>query len=308
MKRNWLVIFSSLLTLGLFAQQKTTIDEYIEKWSMTAVKHKDQHGIPASITLAQGILESGFGNSMLAREGNNHFGIKCHDWKGEQIFKDDDKKNECFRKYEDAAQSFEDHALFLVNRKRYSELFEYNVTDYKKWAKGLKNAGYATNPKYPKLLIDLIEKHQLNEFDKLSYADYEHDQLLSERSMKLSDDIEGKKPKREILYNNKVKYVVANDGDTFYQIAKEMGLTLRQLHKYNDFPPYKDHLEKGDMVYIMPKRKKADLSRKNIVLTNDMKAWEVSQKYGIKLTTVLSANNLSQIDEQILGGTKVALR
>jgi hypothetical protein len=126
----------------------------------------DRYGIPASITLAQGILESGNGESRLAVEGKNHFGIKCHsNWNGETIIEDDDEKGECFRKYSKVADSYRDHSLFLTERGRYSFLFEYQKTDYKKWAKGLKKAGYATNPKYPTLLIDLIERYDLSRFD-----------------------------------------------------------------------------------------------------------------------------------------------
>ena len=132
----------------------------------------DRYGIPASITLAQGILESGNGESRLAIEGNNHFGIKCHNnWSGKTIIEDDDEKGECFRKYDKVADSYRDHSLFLTERGRYSFLFEYKKSDYKKWAKGLKKAGYATNPNYPTLLIDLIERYELYTYDKVEQSD-----------------------------------------------------------------------------------------------------------------------------------------
>ena len=147
------------------AQSKT--ENYISKYSSAAVDEMERYGIPASITLAQGILESGNGESRLAVEGKNHFGIKCHsNWNGETIIEDDDEKGECFRKYDKVADSYRDHSLFLTERGRYSFLFEYSKIDYKKWAKGLKKAGYATNPKYPTLLIDLIERYDLSRFDK----------------------------------------------------------------------------------------------------------------------------------------------
>jgi len=159
---NFFFIFSFS---SVFAQNKTEV--YISKFKDIAITEMNQFGIPASITLAQGILESGNGESRLATEGKNHFGIKCHEnWNGETIIEDDDKKGECFRKYSKAADSYRDHSLFLTERERYSFLFEYQKTDYKKWAKGLKKAGYATNPKYPSLLIDLIEKYDLSRFDK----------------------------------------------------------------------------------------------------------------------------------------------
>ena len=164
MKINILALLI-FLTLVAFSQNKTEI--YITKYSQTAIEEMNRFGIPASITLAQGILESGNGESRLAREANNHFGIKCHkNWNGKTISEDDDEKQECFRRYDNVSESYRDHSLFLSERGRYSFLFEYARTDYRKWAKGLKKAGYATNPNYSKLLIDLIEKYNLKRFDK----------------------------------------------------------------------------------------------------------------------------------------------
>jgi len=165
---TFLFIFLSVVCVN--AQSKTEI--YISKYSNAAVAEMERYGIPASITLAQGILESGNGESRLATEGNNHFGIKCHsNWNGETIIEDDDEKGECFRKYDKVADSYRDHSLFLTERGRYSFLFEFKKSDYKKWAKGLKKAGYATNPKYPTLLIDLIERYKLYTYDKGEQSD-----------------------------------------------------------------------------------------------------------------------------------------
>ena len=162
----------NLIVVTLSAQTKT--EQYIVKYNRIAVEEMNRYGIPASITLAQGILESGNGESRLATEGNNHFGIKCHNnWNGETIIEDDDEKGECFRKYSKAADSYRDHSLFLTERERYSFLFDYKKTDYKKWAKGLKKAGYATNPKYSSLLIDLIQDYDLNQYDKGNTKDKE---------------------------------------------------------------------------------------------------------------------------------------
>ena len=148
-----------------FSQNKT--EEYIETYKDIAIIEMNMYAIPSSITLAQGILESGNGESRLAIEGNNHFGIKCHDnWNGETIIADDDEKGECFRKYDKAADSYRYHSLFLAERERYASLFSLSSTNYKAWAKGLKKAGYATNSKYPTLLIDLIKKYNLSRFDK----------------------------------------------------------------------------------------------------------------------------------------------
>lgn len=167
--RNSIYLLATILTFGysvsVHASRTYTQDEYIETWKNVAIENMNSHKIPASITLAQGILESSFGNSDLARYANNHFGIKCHGWTGNKFYKDDDAKDECFRSYTDASQSYEDHSLFLTSRSRYSGLFELTLTDYKGWAKGLKSAGYATNPKYADLLIDIVEKYELYKFD-----------------------------------------------------------------------------------------------------------------------------------------------
>ena len=163
--KKLLIIFSFFISVVAKSQNKTEV--YISNFKDIAIAEMNQFGIPASITLAQGILESGNGESRLATEGKNHFGIKCHDnWNGETIIEDDDEKGECFRKYSKVADSYRDHSLFLTERERYSSLFDLSPTNYKAWAKGLKKAGYATNPKYPSLLIDLIEKYDLSRFDK----------------------------------------------------------------------------------------------------------------------------------------------
>ncbi|MGY8988089.1 MAG: glycoside hydrolase family 73 protein [Flavobacteriales bacterium] len=162
--KYFFLLFFSLLFLFVSSQSKT--DLYIEKYADLAVAEMNEFGVPASITLSQGILESGNGESRLATEGNNHFGIKCHDWEGAEIYADDDDENECFRKYKKVKQSYRDHSLFLSKRGRYSSLFELELTDYKGWAKGLKKAGYATNPAYADNLISLIERYDLQQFDK----------------------------------------------------------------------------------------------------------------------------------------------
>src|SRR5690554_6339330 len=261
MKNLLVFIFLTIISFTVLGNTpKTTLEEYIETWKDVAMNQMLTHGIPASITLSQGILESGFGNSVLAVEANNHFGIKCHDWKGETFLKDDDKKNECFRKYDDAAQSYQDHSLFLTSRSRYAFLFELEITDYKSWAKGLKEAGYATNPQYPKRLIDIIERYNLDQYDVLGTSDWiaENNQKPNgqEREITIPFGSEVKKvkekkskknknstqqverAKRKVYTNaNRTKYVVAGKHDTFYLIAKEFGYSLRQMNRWNDFPP-----------------------------------------------------------------------
>ena len=170
LKRAFAAATAILFVVSADAQKRLTPHDYIDMWGEVAVGQMVTHHIPASITLAQGILESGNGNSDLAARSNNHFGIKCHsDWDGRRTYHDDDEKGECFRVYKNAAESFDDHSAFL-KRSRYAELFELDITDYKGWARGLKKCGYATNPKYAGLLIDLVERYELQRFDEEGLA------------------------------------------------------------------------------------------------------------------------------------------
>lgn len=305
-----------LFTLSLSAQTKNTTKEYISKWKVTAVAQMGIHKIPASITLAQGILESGNGNSKLAREANNHFGIKCHStWKGDTFIQDDDEKDECFRAYDNAKQSFEDHSLFL-KKKRYAPLFEFKMKDYKKWAKGLKEAGYATNPKYPSLLISLVERYELWRFDSMSEKDFPDEietvtppQITSPtNSVEESSVIEYEMDSHVLKTSkNNVKFIVAKSGDTFYKLSLELELTLSQLYKYNE-SKNKDVLRVGDIVYVTPKRWK---SRKNNPIHTCQKETtlrEIAHVEGIKLNRLLKRNNSEKPDEKLPKGTKVSLR
>ena len=296
------LVFLSFSTFG--NDNKTSLEEYIAFWKDVAMNQMLTHGIPASITLSQGILESGFGNSLLAVKANNHFGIKCHDWTGETFLKDDDKRNECFRKYDNAAQSFEDHSSFLTSRSRYASLFELEITDYKYWAKGLKDAGYATNPEYPRRLIDIIERYDLDQYDVLATND-----LIAENSenkmIKPGSDVKNGKIKnnqkssgkadktsRAVHTNqNRTRYVIAGKHDTFYLISKEFGYNLRQLNRWNDFPAHKDVLSEGDKVYIMRKRKriKSDVVYQDIQQNKNL--WEVAQEHGVQLKSLLEFSN-----------------
>lgn len=301
MIRNVVSISFFFVVTSLSCSLGQTIEEYIEKWSSVALEQMEEHKIPASIILAQGILESGYGTSKLAQEGNNHFGIKCHDWKGDKIFHDDDQKNECFRKYLSAAESFNDHSLFLVNRSRYSFLFNFSTDDYKSWAKGLKKAGYATNPKYADKLIKLIEQHELYTFD-LYFKENRY--VQNEETEKILEQPVENKIKEN---PNKTKYIVAQSGDTFYQLAERFGLTLMQLHNYNDFPPEKDVLIEGDKVYITPKRR-ASKKHKQIALEENKSLLEVSQTYGVKLKRLIKLNGSRSPEQLMSKGDIVQLR
>ncbi len=196
-------------------------EAYIKKYRKIAIKEMKKYGIPASITLAQGMLESGNGKSRLAKKGKNHFGIKCtNDWSGRTIKEDDDKKNECFRRYRKAEQSYRDHSEFIAYRDRYKFLFEYDKRDYKAWAYGLKQAGYATNPKYPELLIDIIDRYELHKYDK------KHAKREIKKEEKLEKNI-AKKP------DEKYEYHTVEKGDTLYSISKKYNIDFEELKKLN---------------------------------------------------------------------------
>lgn len=312
------IIFSSMV-LSMAPSSTISREQYIAMWKDVAIQNMIEHKIPASITLAQGILESGYGNSDLARKANNHFGIKCHDWKGAKFFKDDDKKDECFRSYNDASESYRDHSLFLTGRSRYASLFELKPTDYKGWARGLKKAGYATNPKYADLLIDLIEKNELHKFDKLGHGVTR----ANDAEIKPSKDapvaikpiktVETKNTvtisaSRSVLKKNNVKYIVAKKGDTYYRIAKEYDMGLWQLYRYNDFDKKKDVLEVGDIVYLQPKRGKS-MSKDARVVTDGVKSLrQYSQEEGVKLDKLLKKNNTTNPDLVLEKGKMIFLR
>lgn len=300
--------------LNAFTGNQLSKEEYVNKWSRIAVEQMMQYNIPASITLAQGILESASGNSDLAQKANNHFGIKCHDWKGEKYFKDDDEKNACFRVYNSAEESFLDHSLFLAKRERYAKLFTYKITDYKAWAHGLKDAGYATNPKYPQLLIDLIENLHLDQFDQansndlVTVADLKKTGSKSKEDSKQSVVIDQKSSASAhtvYAHGNKVKYVVVKKGDTFYRIAQEFNLSLNQLYRYNDFDEKKDLLEVGDIVNVQPKKGKA--KDKNKIVTQQKSYAQIAQEEGVKLKSLLKLNNLEE-NTSVKKGEKVILR
>ena len=267
--------------------QEISRKEYIEKYSSLAVKQMHQYKIPASITLAQGILESNNGNSRLATKANNHFGIKCHGWGGKKIFADDDKKNECFRNYKNVLESFVDHSLFLNKYSRYEFLFDYKITDYKSWAKGLKKAGYATNNKYPELLIKIIEENKLYQFD----------------SKKIDKNlISGKR--NIYMHPNKIKYVMSKNQETYKTIAKSLNIKLKQILKYND-DNNQSVLNVGTKVFIQPKRNR---SKQRIhVVNNGEDLRTISQTYGVKMKSLKKRNQLI-LKNSLNNGDKLRLR
>jgi len=313
-------IFFLTFSISLFAENEGNTDrqQYIDKWKKVAMKQMKLHGIPASITLAQGILESRNGQSTLTKKSNNHFGIKCHDWKGKKVYADDDKKNECFRKYKNADESFEDHSQFLL-RKRYAGLFELKKSDYKGWAKGLRKAGYATDPAYAKLLIKLIEENNLHQYDKMvlkgKYEPAEEEvELIAEKPAKVL------KEKREVLesgavinlvqtykikrHSNNIKYVVAKEGDSVEDVAEALDMAYWQISRYNDLGSRKK-LKEGEVLFIQPKRKSNKKGTHKVKDGDTLLS--ISQLYGIKLKKLAAYNEL-KTDAKIKSGATIKLK
>lgn len=276
---------------------KMTAEDYIQNFKEDAIQEMKEHNIPASITLAQGMLESGNGNSELAVKANNHFGIKCHsDWKGATFIMDDDKKDECFRKYKTVLDSYNDHALFLTSRTRYAKLFELKRTDYKGWAKGLKEAGYATDPKYPERLISIIEKYELHQYDT---PNKKTKKVKKEAEKKpANENAKTPSPTREIFQLGIKKYILIKEGDTFNKIAKETDKDLWQLYKYNDLTET-DKLVPGEKLFLQPKRNKAKEAFHTVKAGETMRS--ISQLYGIKLKKLYQKNNMKDGDEPKAG-------
>jgi LysM repeat protein len=271
------------------AQVKTALYEnYIKQYSSLAVQKQKKYHIPASITLAQGLLESGAGQSELARASNNHFGIKCHTgWEGAKVYRDDDKTNECFRKYKTVEESYEDHSLFLKDRPRYAKLFTLDVTNYKAWAKGLQEYGYATNPAYANRLIKLIEDYELYRYDSGKAVDEKKDTLSREPQKKQQHT-----PfiiKRPVYDAQGLRFVYVKENDDFEQIAEDTGLTVKELRTYNevpeDFP-----LQKGDIVYLEKKKSKANKPAYDHLVQVGESMHSISQKYGMRVKSLYRIN------------------
>ena len=270
------------------AERRISRNEYINLYKDAAIAEMLRSGVPASITLAQGILESGDGNSPLAQYANNHFGIKCHrGWQGETFIQDDDERNECFRKYYSVSESYHDHSEFLRGRDRYSALFELKTTDYKGWAHGLKKAGYATNPKYPQLLIKLIEDHDLHQYDKVTKRPTRQVEKKEKPPV-----ARVAKAKRGIkVHENNIKFVIAKPGDNLDKLAKEFEMGRWQILKYNDLNRG-DAIRAGDVIYLQPKRNKSKAKKYHKVQKGETMR-DVSQMYGVKLKKLYDYNNMA---------------
>jgi len=270
---------------------KMTVEQYIDKYAQIAVEEMHRSRIPASITLAQGIIESGNGNSRLALIANNHFGIKCKkDWSGESIQEDDDAPQECFRKYNSPIESYRDHSEFLKKGSRYAFLFDLEPNDYKAWAHGLKKAGYATNPRYAEILISTIEKNNLHRFDLIKPGDTEKKEIAEEKK-------EQKEKEKNILIND-IPAIIVAIGESYTSISIANDMRVWQIYKYNDLQK-NAVIKEGDTIYLKPKNYK---SKTEFHLVGNKETMHIiSQRYAIKLSRLLALNKMKEGEEPAYG-------
>lgn len=306
--RLFFILGGLVVAINLLAQtQNPQYISYIAKYREMAIEQQIKHRIPAAITMAQGLLESSAGQSELAVKANNHFGIKCAgDWVGRTYTYDDETQNECFRQYASPADSYEDHSLFL-QRKRYESLFALPLADYKGWAHGLKACGYATDPKYADKLIRIIELYNLQSLtlDKdlqqaglvstkdTTWQGVETDHLIettTEETHAIQDHIEvfANHPSGRI---NGVRYIIANEGESFASLAVFLNMYERTLRKYNDALDTRE-LQPGDIIYIYPKKNKASRKTPFHYFKPGEDAWHIAQKYGIKVKSLYKLNGI----------------
>jgi LysM repeat protein len=310
------IVFSAL-SAHASSPQRITLPEYIDTFRDLAISEMQLHGIPASIKLAQAILESGFGNSRLARYGNNHFGIKCHGWTGRYLLHDDDAEDECFRAYNCPNESFRDHSQFLLTRPWYAPLFKLDIMDYRAWAHGLRRAGYATNPRYAEKLIRIIEEHRLMRYDSIAMnlvaAMPERKNFTEARNHSVAEarmvTMERVAPqqmenRRVVKTNNRIRYIIALPNDTPERIATEMNMFIWQIVRYNELENGRQ-ITPGQIVYLQPKRRQG--VRPFHIVQPGETFYDISQLHGIKVEHLLSRNNLQEWQQPTVG-TKLLLR
>ena len=295
MKRFFALLMFCVLAVSVALagpRKNKAYEDYIRRYRTIAVDEMKKHRIPASITLAQGLLESGAGKSSLARKSNNHFGIKCgRNWHGRTVRYDDDRPNECFRAYKHVKDSYEDHSKFLCSNKRYASLFRLNITDYKGWARGLKKAGYATNPRNADQLIGIIELYDLDRYDKKGGL---------KQAQRFPD------PHDPYLANGLV-YIVGRSGDTFKALSKEIGISSKKLRKYNELP--KDYrFRGGEIIYLEKKNKRAPKGYIIHKVKPGDSMYTISQTYGIRLKYLYKMNKMKEDDTTPKVGTLMRIR
>lgn len=314
-------IMSVLVCLTVSASQVPKSDRspqeiYVDRFAPLAVEEMYRSGVPASITLAQGLLESRYGLSELAVKGNNHFGIKCHNnWKGKKIYYDDDRKGECFRKYSSPEQSYRDHSDFLRYRDRYKFLFDYKITDYKSWAHGLKKAGYATDPAYASKLIRIIEDYKLYEYDRKS-ASFARSDRKAKASKAVIPDVIPEPPSqidvserltdeqrqdfhfsmsRQVYMRNGVPFVKAMEGESYSGIASANNLFLREILRFNDLDAEKP-LSPGTEVYLKQKKGQAVKGLEKHVVEEGETMRSIAQRYGVRMKNLYKINGMADTD------------
>ncbi len=305
---------------------KYTTEEYIARWNKIAVEHQEKYGIPASITLAQGILESNNGNGRLAVEANNHFGIKCKkNWTGATISHDDDAKGECFRKYHSAEESYEDHANYIDTQPRYDSLFRHSETDYKAWARGLKAAGYATDPQYAEKLIRIIEENKLYLYDRGEDALEQRVAEVEKVEQEIVADIPAQPTKESEVVDidnytvtvnphhgysvqmvNGVEFVEPKQGDTYAKIAALFDLPVKKIYKFNDVAVGAE-LAEGERVFLQRKQTRYVGSELYHTAAEGETVRSVAQRYGVRLAKLATLNRLSS-DATLHEGQHVKLR
>ncbi|MCL1821782.1 MAG: glucosaminidase domain-containing protein [Prolixibacteraceae bacterium] len=294
MMRKIACLLFLVMFAGMMQAQRMSRKDYIEKYQLLAISEMNRSGVPASIKMAQACLESADGNSGLAKKGNNHFGIKCgSQWSGGRTYYDDDAKNECFRKYKNVEDSYVDHTNFLINNQRYAPLFKLKATDYAGWARELKKCGYATNPQYDKLLIDIIEEHQLWRLDhKMTVREMVQFEEISQGSSFNKNLLINPYSARPIIPHNRMKAAVTRQGDTFEILAQEFGKKAWELRKFNDYP---DGMEPkpDEIIYLQAKKKQARGLYNYHVVNNGESMHHISQYYGIKLKQLYKMNQIN---------------
>ena len=293
MKKMFIAIVLLLGLLGLSAKDDTPQERYVKKYADMAVKEMVRSGVPASITLAQGMLESGSGMSKLATQGNNHFGIKCHKgWEGKSMRVDDDAPNECFRVYSSVADSYKDHSDFLRYRDRYKFLFDLERTDYKGWAYGLKKAGYATDPGYPAKLIKYIEEYKLYKYDVLSKVEEKEVPLspLVIEAPKMAREEFHFPLTRELFSKNGVPFVYSLEGETYRSIAKYYHLFLQEILRFNDLRKDEELLP-GTVVYLSFKENHTQPGLDKYIIEQDGEDFHaICQRFAVKEKAILKLN------------------
>ncbi len=306
--RSSIVVFLLLATSTVVAQKKELITNYVNTYKGLAVAEMKRTGVPAAITLAQGIHESGAGNSKLVLESNNHFGIKCKsNWTGESVKHDDDTKAECFRKYSASEQSYKDHSDFLKNGQRYASLFQLDPTDYKGWARGLKQAGYATNPKYPEVLIKLIEDYDLQDYTFTALGnESDTKQTIAKNEQPVNNEMtpvvtvvqkETDYPSGQFKIND-TKVVFVRKGISFLSIAKQYDVDLSKIFEFNEISR-SEIIENDQLIYLQRKRKTGSNEFHTVQLGETLHY--IAQQQAIRLESLRELNWLNEEDKPAVG-------